>query len=128
MNLPDKQIMTYLELMLRDIQHLNSTSRKAVLVNIRSYAVGLIRVIDFCLGRNNLSLNIDALQNTERENSSSIEAHKPNEREIIHAQKPHSNNGSNVCGCGCGKSLEGKRKGTIFLNKNHANNARKLTK
>ena len=73
MNVPDKQIKTYLELMVKDFEHINSISRKAVLVSIRTYAVGLIRVIDFCLGRE-LSLNIDDQSTVELENSRSTHA------------------------------------------------------
>jgi hypothetical protein len=129
MNLPDRQIMTYMELMLRNFQNINSTSRRAVLVNIRTYAVGIIRVVDFCLGRLDASLNIDELQAIEPENSSSITAQLLLNSSSIQAQKPEITaqkhiNCSNVCECGCGRSLHRKRKGTKFFEKQCANSAR----
>jgi hypothetical protein len=114
MNLPDQQIKNYLQWMLRDFEQIQSSSRNAVLISIRTYAVGLIRVIDFCLGRA-VSLNIDALQENEREISRSFQAQKTNEREIIHAQKPEITALDGFCRCG--NSLEGLRKGTRFCSK-----------
>jgi hypothetical protein len=122
MNLPDQQIKNYLQWMLRDFEQIQSLSRRAVLISIRTYAVGLIRVIDFCLGRE-VSLNIDALQENEREISRSFHAQIESEREIIHAQNPEMTalNGF----CRCGKSLEGLRKGTKFCSKKCNNLSRK---
>jgi hypothetical protein len=116
MNLPDQQIKNYLQWMLRDFEQIQSTSRNAVLISIRTYAVGLIRVIDFCLGRA-VSLNIDALQTIEPEISRSF-----------HAQNPEITalDGFFCELQTCGKSLKGMRKGTKFCSKQCNNLSRKL--
>ena len=99
--------------MLRDFDKIQSPSRTAVLINLRTYAVGLIRVIDFCLGRG-LNLNIDAIQENEPEVSRSIQS----EREIIHAQKPEITAPDDICQhVSCNVSLRGMRKGTKFCSK-----------
>lgn len=129
MNLPDSQIKNYLQWMLRDFEQIQSLSRRAVLINMRTYAVGLVRVIDFCLGRE-VSLNIDPLQENEREISRSFHAQIESEREIIHAQKPEITalNGFFCEIQTCGKSLKGMRKGTKFCSKQCKNLSRKLLK
>lgn len=117
MNLPDGQIKTYIESMLRDFQHINSPARRASLVSLRTYAVGLIRVIDFCLSRQNASLNIDALQENELETSRSFHAQKP---EIMALNEF-------ICELqSCGKSLKGMRKGSKFCSKQCSNLSRKI--
>ena len=119
MNLPDGQIKTYIESMLRDFQHINSPARRASLVSLRTYAVGLIRVIDFCLSRQNASLNIDALQENELEISRSFQAQKPEITAL---------NGF-ICELqSCGKSLKGMRKGSKFCSKQCNNLSRANTK
>lgn len=122
MNLPDNQIKNYLDWMRRDFEQIQSSSRRAVLINIRTYAVGLIRVIDFCLGRE-VSLNIDELQVNERENFTLNSSSQSFEREYFHAQNIEIKalNGF----CLCGKSLEGLRKGTKFCSKKCNNLSRK---
>ena len=122
MNVPDKQIKTYLELMVKDFEHINSISRKAVLVSIRTYAVGLIRVIDFCLGRE-LSLNIDDQSTVELENSRSTHAQFTLNSRSIHAQSLEITDLEGFCVCG--KSLDSLRKGTKFCSKKCNNLSRK---
>lgn len=114
MNLPDQQIKNYLQWMLRDFEQIQSLTRRAVLINLRTYAEGLIRVIDFCLGRE-VSLNIDALQTIEPEISRSF-----------HAQNPEITALDGFCQyVECSESLEGMRKGTKFCSKKCNNLSRK---
>ena len=119
MNPVDTALKLYLDNMTRDFKHINDVSRKAVLVNIGSYAAGIIRTVNFELGRKNGSLNIDALQGNEPENSRSFDTQNNREREIIHAQKPEITtlNGFFCELQSCGKSMEGMRKGTRFCSK-----------
>lgn len=127
MNPIDSALKLYLDNINRDFNHVNDVSRKAVLVNIRSYAAGIIRTINFEFSRKNGSLNIDPFQEIEPEVSRSIHAHVEPKRETFHAQKPEMTalNGFFCELKTCRKSLQGKREGTRFCSKRCNNLSRK---
>lgn len=108
MNPVDSALKLYLDNMARDFEYINDVSRKAVLVNLGSYAAGIIRTVNFELGRKNGSLNIDAVQENEPENSRSFHAQKPEIKAL---------DGFFCELQSCGKSLKGMRKGTKFCSK-----------
>jgi hypothetical protein len=104
------------------VAYLNSVSRRAVLVDIRTQAEGLIRVLNFSLGREfkgELSINIDHIQPIEPIINGSVTALETTGNTEIATQ-------SNIIrSCQyCGSEMRNRRLDAKFCSKNCNNKSR----
>ncbi|PWK27202.1 hypothetical protein LV89_02017 [Arcicella aurantiaca] len=116
MTIIDTQINTYVANMVKCLPHLLGLSKRAAYIELRVYAVGIIRLIDFHLGRDNSGIKIPIEPIIEPKNNGSLSS----QNHEITAQ-------SHIIGSCvvCGASLKGKRKGAVFCSKECNNSNRK---
>ncbi len=133
MNIVDDTIALYARNINDRLSHLNSISRRAALVDIHTQATGLLRVLNFCLGREyegSLQLEIEPIDNEPFMNGSlsdqlSVQKGEITDQgDIIRSLSVHQEPNSSCLACG--NSLKSKRKGAKFCSDICKNKSRQL--